>query len=77
MSKFEWHAAADGVPEAGDGRWLLLGNRGGLYVATKCIYGFRGPLNAVFYVPNRRDNYMDVDAVKAWAEIPPYEEVDG
>ena len=72
MSEFMWHKTADKLPEFGEGRWLLLGNGGGMYVSSR--YQGISALRTAFYVPNRRDNYMYSEQVKAWAEIPPYKE---
>lgn len=68
-----WHRMADEEPSDEKGKYLLLGKRGAMYLAN----GFRAWEHSQrkdFYIPNNRSGYMDFDKVKAWAEVPPYEE---
>jgi hypothetical protein len=72
MPILHWHAMANERPQNLDARYLLLGNGGGMYVATistlKCHDG-----STSFHIPNHRGGYMTSKSVKAWAEIPEYE----
>ena len=72
MSSFEWHMMAESEPNVGKGRYVVLGNGGGLYVSNEYRRSPRG--GASFYIPNRRSNFMDASSVKAWAEVPPCEQ---
>lgn len=73
MAEFEWHAMADERPENLDARYLLLGNGGGMYVGRistpRCSNGMMS-----FHIPNHRDGFMVSNKIRAWAEIPEYEE---
>ena len=73
MAELKWHAMADERPENITARYLLLGNGGGLYVGRistlRCFNG-----STSFHIPNHRDGFMVSSKIKAWAEIPEYEE---
>lgn len=73
MTEFKWHAMADERPENLDARYLLLGNGGGLYVGQistlRCSNG-----STSFHIPNHRNGFMTSQKIKAWVEIPEYEE---
>lgn len=74
MLEFKWHAMADERPENLDARYLLLGNGGGLYVGRiSTLRCFNGSMS--FHIPNHRDGFMTSQQIKAWAEIPEYEEI--
>lgn len=73
MSSFEWHEMKDSEPSLGSGNYVVLGTRGGLYVASDYSRYSQSGRGTYFYIPNRRDNFMDSSSVKAWAEIPPLE----
>ena len=75
MAEFRWHTMADECPEFGDGDYVVLGLKGALYYANR--YEPWGPnsLRMFFYLPNNRNPYMDSEKVRAWAKIPPFEEV--
>lgn len=68
MAEFEWHKMADERPTNKNARYLLLGNGGGLYVG-------RISTPRSFHIPNHRYGYMMSNKIKAWAEIPEYEEI--
>lgn len=74
MSEFKWHAMADERPTNEDARYLLLGNGGGLYVGRistlRCYNGLTS-----FHIPNHRAGFMVSSKIRAWAEIPEYEEI--
>ena len=74
MVEFTWHKMADEKPTNEDGKYLLLGNGGGTYVGyistLHCADG-----STLFRIPNNRSGYVNSRSIKAWAEIPPYEEV--
>ena len=73
MNDFAWHLMTEEAPEYGVNDCLVMGLRGGLYVASEYSkYSAEGK-GAYFYIPNRRDNFMDSKSVLAWAEIPPLE----
>lgn len=67
MTKFKWHMMGDERPPEGNGDYVVMGRRGALCYARS----FDGA--GIFYIPNRRDPYMSIRSVKAWAEIPPLE----
>ena len=71
MSSFEWHLMADEAPEIGGGSWLLICESGTMYVANEfmdVLGQWRG-----FFIPNGSTNFLYVESVRAWAEIPPLE----
>ena len=72
MSEFKWHLMADECPPTGYGHYIIMGHRGGMYIAdnfeTAPYSDYR-----CFHVPNVRGNYKYDHEVKAWAEIPPLE----
>lgn len=76
MAEFTWHEMADERPENLDARYLLLGNGGGLYVGRistlRCYNG-----STSFHIPNHRGGFMVSSKIKAWAEIPEYEDGKG
>ena len=68
-----WHRMADEEPSDEKGKYLLLGKRGGMYLASG-FHDWEHSWGRSFYIPNNRSGYVDFDKVKAWAEVPPYEE---
>lgn len=76
MSDFTWHLMDEEAPEYGTNDYVVMGTRGALYVASKYSKYSQDGKGAYFYIPNRRDSFMDGKSVLAWAEIPPLE-VDG
>lgn len=68
-----WHKMADEQPKDENGKYLLLGKRGAMYLANG-FHVWEHSGSKSFYIPNRRSAYLDFDKVKAWAEVPPYEE---
>ena len=73
MSDFTWHLMAEEAPEYGANDYVVMGTRGALYVACEYKkYSAEGK-GAYFYIPNRRNSFMDSKQALAWAEIPPLE----
>lgn len=69
VSAFKWHLMAEEAPEQRENDYLVMGLRGGLYLANG--YDEKG---AFFYLPNHRQkHFMYRSKVLAWAEIPPLE----
>lgn len=68
-----WHRMADVQPTDENGKYLLLGKRGAMYLANG-FHVWEHSGRKSFYIPNNRSGYVDFDKVKAWAEVPPYEE---
>lgn len=73
MSDFTWHLMDEKQPEYGHNDYVVMGTRGALYVASEYSKYSQDGKGAYFYIPNRRDNFMDSKSVLAWAEIPPLE----
>lgn len=73
MSDFTWHLMDEKQPEQRENDYLVMGLRGGLYLASGYEHLEDKPERSYFYIPNRRDNFMDSRSVLAWAEIPPLE----
>ena len=73
MSDFTWHLMDERQPEYGHNDYVVMGTRGALYVASEYSKYSQDGKGAYFYIPNRRDNFMDKKQVLAWAEIPPLE----
>lgn len=73
--EFRWHRMVDERPTDEDGTYLLLGNGGGMYVARIstliCADG-----STMFRIPNNRSGHIGSRSIKAWAEVPTFEEVD-
>lgn len=68
MATFEWHLMADEMPEKERGDYIVMGVKGGLYLAPRFVmYG-----NRVWF-KDAHGNHHYPDQVKAWAEIPPLE----
>lgn len=71
MAEFKWHKMADERPTNEMGKYLLIGKRGGMYLANG-FHVWEYSQRKSFYIPNNRSGYMDFDKIKAWAEIPEY-----
>lgn len=69
MSEFRWHLMDKECPPTGYGHYIIMGKRGGMYIADNFesaqYSGYR-----CFHVPNVRGNYKYDHEIKAWAEIP-------
>ena len=67
-----WHRMADEEPNDEKGRYLLLGKRGGMYLANG-FHVWEHSGRRSFYIPNNRSGYVDFDKVEAWAVVPEME----
>lgn len=70
MSEFRWHLMAEEAPEEGNGRYIIMGQRGALYYADRFEVDTHIDSGGYFHVPNNRCGYKYAREVKAWAEIP-------
>ncbi len=71
MSNFKWHLMADERPKKGKSDYIVMGPKGGLYLATRFEgYGDKG--DEVWFRDTRGNHHYPSD-VLAWAEIPPLE----
>lgn len=68
MSELKWHLMDDKQPEHEKNDYLVLGVRGGLYLANTYVNERWGN-----YFRESHGHHIDVDKVLAWAEIPPME----
>lgn len=74
MSEFKWHMMAEEMPEKGKKDYLVMGLKGGLYLAPRFEgYGERG--DDVWF-RDTRGNFHYPDKVLAWAEVPKLEDMD-
>ena len=74
MSEFKWHMMAEEMPEKGKKDYLVIGLKGGLYLAPRFEgYGERG--DDVWF-RDTRGNFHYPDKVLAWAEVPKLEDRD-
>jgi len=74
MSEFKWHMMAEEMPEKGKKDYLVIGLKGGLYLAPRFEgYGERG--DDVWF-RDTRGNLHYPDKVLAWAEVPKLEDRD-
>lgn len=74
MSEFKWHMMAEEMPEKGKKDYLVMGLKGGLYLAPRFEgYGERG--DDVWF-RDTRGNLHYPDKVLAWAEVPKLEDRD-
>lgn len=77
MSDFRWHLMAEEHPVIKDGdfeakgHYMVLGVKGGMYYA-------RSYSNAAWgeYFCDTRGRYIDTRKIRAWIEIPPFEEAE-
>lgn len=74
MSEFKWHLMVDERPERGKNDYIIMGIRGGLYLAPR-FEGYGDTEDTVWF-RDTRGNHHHPSQVLAWAEIPPLE-VDG
>ena len=74
MSEFKWHMMAEKMPEKGKKDYLVMGLKGGLYLAPRFEgYGERG--DDVWFRDTRGKLHYP-DEVLAWAEVPKLEDRD-
>lgn len=73
MSEFKWHLMSEEAPPTGYGHYIIMGQRGGLYIADNFESASYTDYRC-FHVPNVRGNYKYDHEVKAWAEIPSFDE---
>ena len=71
MSKFRWHLMADEKPETGKNDYIVMGLKGGLYLATR-FEGYGNDDDKVWF-RDTRGNHHHPPKVLAWAEIPTLE----
>lgn len=72
MSEFKWHDMRAEQPERGSGNYIIVGRRGGIYLARR----FEGYGDTVWF-RDTRGNHHYPEEVQAWAEVPKYKaEVD-
>lgn len=69
MSEFRWHMMADERPGRDRGNYVVLGVRGGVYLAREYIDESWGR-----YFREGHGHHIDADKVLAWAEVPPLED---
>ena len=72
MSEFRWHIMADEMPEKGKKDYLVMGLKGGLYLAPR-FEGYGASGDGVWF-RDTRGNHHYPDKVLAWAEVPKLEE---
>lgn len=72
ITNFQWHLMAEEQPTDEDASYVIVGKRGAMYLAGHMDAFPSG--RRYFYIQNNRNNFMEFDKVKAWAEIPPFEE---
>ena len=71
MSEFKWHLMADEKPEKGKGDYIVMGPKGGLYLAPR-FEGYGNDGDEVWF-RDTRGNHHYPSEVLAWAEIPTLE----
>jgi len=71
MSGFTWHLMADGWPEKGKNDYIIMGIKGGLYLAPR-FEGYGDTEDTVWFRDTRGNHHYPAQ-VLAWAEIPPLE----
>ena len=71
MSDFTWHMMDEGWPEKGKNDYIIMGIRGGLYLAPR-FEGY-GDTDDTVWFRDTRGNHHHPSQVLAWAEIPPLE----
>jgi len=71
----EWNMMRDSEPQPGEGRFLVMGVKGGLYIAKE--YMDDSAICAIFGRCFRtyNGNYVEADKVVAWAEVPTLDEL--
>lgn len=68
MSEFKWHLMLNERPERGKNDYIVMGVKGGLYLAPR----FEGYDDKEWF-RDTRGNHHYPSKVLAWAEIPPLE----
>ena len=71
MSDFTWHLMADGWPKKGKNDYIIMGIKGGLYLAPR--FECYGDTEDTVWFRDTRGNHHHPAQVLAWAEIPPLE----
>lgn len=71
VNDFTWHLMADGWPEKGKNDYIIMGIKGGLYLAPR-FEGY-GDTEETVWFRDTRGNHHHPAQVLAWAEIPPLE----
>lgn len=71
VSEFKWHLMVDGWPEKGKNDYIIMGIKGGLYLAPR-FEGYGDTEDTVWF-RDTRGNHHHPSQVLAWAEIPPLE----
>ena len=74
MSEFRWHIMADEMPEKGKKDYLVMGLKGGLYLAPR--FEGHGASGDDVWFRDTRGNHHYPDKVLAWAEVPKLEDRD-
>lgn len=69
MSDFVWHEMESEWPAEGRGNYLVLGPKGGVYLAKK----FTG-YDSTYWFKDMNGNHHYTHEVVAWAVVPPYGE---
>jgi hypothetical protein len=68
----EWNMMRDSEPQPGEGRFLVMGVKGGLYIAKEYMD------DSIFFgrcFRTYNGNYVEADKVVAWAEVPTLDEL--
>lgn len=73
MSNFTWHLMDEEAPEQRENDYLVMGLRGGLYLANGFEHLNDKPERSYFYIVNHKHHWLWSEKVLAWAEIPPLE----
>jgi hypothetical protein len=74
MSEFKWHMMAEEMPEKGKKDYIVMGLKGGLYLAPR-FEGYGESGDDVWF-RDTRGNLHYPDKVLAWAEVPKLEDTD-
>ena len=69
MSELVWHDMSEERPKKGRNDYLVLGVRGGLYLAN----AFTGYDDNNVWFKDMHGNHLYPEKVLAWAEVPPYD----
>lgn len=62
---FVWHLMKEEKPEPGKGKYIVMGVKGGLYLAPRFVVHDDG-----MWFKDTRGEYHYTEQVKAWAKIP-------
>lgn len=66
VTEFEWYPMAEASPEDERGPYLVMGVKGGIYLAPR----YEGCRDKSWF-RDTRGKHIYTDSVLAWAEIPP------